>query len=171
MNRGGPSAAILRAELLARPGPLPTLRRACGVNVRVRIVPAVLALMLAGAAHFASVSTVRAEHADEVDVVAVTIDRFATLSQARGVMWVTGTLTCSAAGHAEFTWTEGRQRSVRGTDNFDLWYMPCSTQPTRFATAVENFDNEWKPGTATVRMTNVSQGLLAERRVTVKASK
>ena len=128
----------------------------------------------------ASGGTVIAGEPTLVTVTNVTFERNATLCgelATSACVRVSGTMTCDAAGPAEWVEVVLTQRGVTGQDNLDLLDFACSTEPRAFRVAAETFTCEveftgrregcFRPGLATVQA--VKDGVvIAEETVLIR---
>jgi hypothetical protein len=112
---------------------------------------------------------------DVVAVSGITIDPIAYLTPSSASIVVTGTIACESSGPADYTSTSAQQRSVSGSDNWDLYWFPCAVAPSPFTVIVESFDCDefstdgcFKRGRARVEVRGSDNELLATRRVFVR---
>lgn len=113
---------------------------------------------------------------EEVSVTHVTINRVAyILGSPSASIRVTGTIACAANGPADFTSIRATQRGVEGTDNWDLYWFPCTLAPQAFSAVVESLqcdeadasDTCFRRGKARVEVRGEDNQVLATRQVTV----
>jgi hypothetical protein len=114
---------------------------------------------------------------DVVAVTGITIDPIAYLTPSSASIMVTGAIECASGGPAEYTSTSAQQRSVSGSDNWDLYWFPCAVAPSPFTVIVESFDCDefstdgcFRRGRALVEVRGADNELLATRRVFVRAA-